>query len=92
MIGDPIVCFIKPGTDKHKRYEQQYFHLAFQLRNITGSKVTVKTDNYSMVYIFSKICRQVKSNPLEILSASMMSDNAGERLNLSNVVIKIKNF
>ena len=22
MIDDPIVCFIKPGTDKHKRYEQ----------------------------------------------------------------------
>ena len=77
----PHICGIrglsvKPGTDKHKRYEKLYSHLTYELRNITGFKVTVKTDIYSMGYIFQKIYRQVKSNPLEILSVSMMSNNA----------------
>ena len=69
MIGDPIVYVIKSGTHKHKRYEKYQSHLAYDLRNIPGLKVTVNTYIYSMVYIFSKISRQVKSNPLEILSA-----------------------
>lgn len=92
MIDDSIVCFVKPGTDKHKRYEKYHSHLAYELQNIPGSKVTVKKDIYSMDYIFSKISRQVKSNPLQILPVSTMSNNAGERPNLSHVIIKIKSF
>lgn len=83
MTDDPIVYFIKPGTDKQKRCEKWYSHLA---------KVTLKTDFYPMGYIFSKISRQVKLNPLDILPLSMMTNNTGERPNYSDVIIKIKIF
>ena len=33
MIDDPIVSFIKPRTDKHKRNENYQPHLAYELRN-----------------------------------------------------------
>ena len=47
-----------------------------------AQKSTVKTHIYSIGYIFSKISRQIKSNPLQTLPVNMRSNNAGERPNL----------
>ena len=82
MIDDLIAYFIKPGTDKDKQHGNYHSHLAYELRNVPTLKVTVKTHTYSMRYIFSKISRQIKSNPLKTLLFNMMSNNAGEIQNL----------
>ena len=78
MINMLRLLTLEKGTDKHKRYEKYHPNLAYELRNIPGSELTVKTDIYSMGYIFSKISRQVKSNLLQTLSLSMMSNNSGK--------------
>ena len=52
MTDDPIVYFIKPGTDKQKWCEKWYSHLACELRNIPCSKVTLKTDFYPVGYTY----------------------------------------
>ena len=90
IIDNPIAYFIKPGTDKHKRHGKYRSHLADELRNVPDSKITEKTHIYLMAYIFSKISRQIKLNPLQTLLFNMMSNNAGERS--FHVIIKIKSF
>ena len=65
----------------------KYYKIQITIYNVNykmylAQKSTVKTHIYSIGYIFSKISRQIKLNPLQTLSVSMRSNNAGERPNL----------
>ena len=90
LIEDPAIYNIPVGSEKQKRYNRQHIHLAYELRNVPGSKASVKTDIYSVGYIFLQLSEQIKVNILKHVSTKMLQEDPNNRPDLAEVFIKIK--
>ena len=85
----PVIYTIKPGLEREKRCNKYHSHLAFELRNKPGSKVSVKTDIYSLGYLFRKIADNFSNKVLQSIPTSMMNEVPYKRPELFSVVLQL---
>lgn len=89
LIEDPVTYKIKPGSEKHKRYNTYHRHLAHELRNVPGSVTTCSSDIYSLGYNFEKISSHVECSKLASVAAKMISANLKERPDLPQILMQL---
>ena len=89
LMDDPTVYCIKPGSDRQKRYNTIHRHLAYELRNVPGSKTSYQSDIFSMGYVFDKIASHIGSIKLRSVASDMMLQEPEKRTELSIVLYKL---
>jgi len=76
----------KLSEKQRGRYNKNHPYLAHELRNTHGSKQSSATDVYSLGYIFKAISNSGNNQFLKGLSAKMLDNSPGKRLNLFQVI------
>ena len=80
---DPIVY--KLIESQKSRYNQRYSYLAYELRNVYGSKTSMASDVFSLCFIFQFISNS-DNNFLLHLSKQMLIDFPCKRMQLPDVL------
>ena len=89
LIEDPVIYAIKPGSEKQKLYNKYHCHLAYELRHISGSKVSCKTDIYLIGYIFNVISNKSDIDGLSKIAKPLLNHLPEERPELVCVLVEI---
>ena len=91
MESSSLTYNIEPGSAEHIQYETYHRHLAYELRNIPGSKQSFKTDTYSVGYMIKHLSALTKppSNKLLGLARMMKTANSQQRISLENALDKL---
>lgn len=88
LVDDPVTYSIRVGSKKHDQYNSFHCHLGNELRNISGSSTSFKSDIYSLGYCFGKISTLVNSDQLSKFSKTMMYDRPTDRPELDKMLIR----
>ena len=89
LIEDPVIYTIRPGSEKQKLYNKYHCHLANELRHVPGSKVSCKTDIYSIGYIFNVISNKSDIDGLSKIAKPLLNHLPEERPELVCVLVEI---
>ena len=89
LIEDPVIYSIKKGSEKQRLYNKMHCHLAFELRNVPGSKVSEETDIFSLGYNFEKVAVKARQTKLTHIAIKMISQEPRKRPTLSTVLLEI---
>lgn len=92
LIEDPVVYSIKKGSEKQRLYNKIHCHLAFELRNVPGSKVSEESDIFSLGYNFEKVAVKVCQTKLSNIATKMICQDPQKRPTLSTVLLEISNL
>ena len=90
LISDPVVYDIKSGSEKQKKYNDVHRHLAYELRNIPGSRVSTQSDIYTIGYDIDRIATKIRSKKLSVSCMNMMNKDPLKRPTLSNVILDLE--
>lgn len=90
MTTNPRIYNIVPGSRDHHLYNSRHRHLAFELRNVPGSKQCIQTDLYSIGYLLKHSAAIVKSGGLVALGRMLKDQNPMRRISICNALDKIK--
>ena len=90
LISDPIIYKTKAGFTKHAKYNKIHKPLASELRNISGSVVSIETDLYTLGCIMNNVTSRINNEPLQELSQTMMSEKTENLPLLADVLYKIE--
>ncbi len=88
MVTDPIIYRIQ-DTKEQEIYNKRHRHLAYELRNITGSKQSIATDTYSIGYMLKHTAGIIYCNTLVKLGRLMKHKDVECRITIENAVDKI---
>ena len=55
MIDAPITYNIENGPKKNEKYNKCHLHLAYEIRNVKGTKQSICTDTYLVIYLLKSI-------------------------------------
>lgn len=75
---------------QRERYNKLYPHLAYELRNVYGSKTTFSSDIYSLGYIFKHL--EPTSTILQMLSNKMLVHDPKKRVTILYVFNALNNY
>ena len=89
FIEDPVICAVKPGSEKQKLYNKHYCHLPYELQNIPGSKASCKTYIHSIGYIFNVISNKCDIDLLSKISKRLLDHLPEKRPELPGVLVEI---
>ena len=89
LIKDPVIYAIEPGSEKQKPYNKYHCHLEYELRHFPGSKVSCKTDIYSIGYIFNVIPNKCDIDGLSKITKPLLNHLLEERPELPGVLVEI---
>lgn len=92
LISNPKIYNIKPGSDVAKRYNTLHRHLAFELRNVPGSKQSVYTDIFSLGYMLKHMGGVLRSEELITLGRHMKVKEAEFRTPLKKALNIVENL
>ena len=70
-------------------YNKYHCHLTYELRHIPGSKVSCKTDIYSIGYILNVISNKCDIEALSKIAKHLLNDLPEERPELPGVLVEI---
>lgn len=90
LISDPVVYQIKVGSEKQKKYNHIYRHLAYELRNISGSGVSIQSDIFTVGYNIDRIGSKIRSKKLSMSCMNMMNKDPLKRPTLSSVILDLE--
>ena len=71
LLTSPKIYSIPLGSDLAKRYNKYHRHLAYELRNIPGSKQSILTDTFSLGYMFKHMAAIVCCDEIVSLGKHM---------------------
>ena len=92
MIISPKVYSIKPGSDLSKQYNTYHRHLAYELRNVPGSKQSVFTDIYSLGYMFKHVGPMLQCDEIVSSGRHMKVQEAEFRTPLTKALQIVQSF
>ena len=92
LVSDPLRYEIKHGSEKQKKYNTIHSHLAYELRNITGSHQSCESDVYTIGYNFKMVAIKTKFYKLSLLSEKMIADTPSDRPALSDIMYSLDSF
>ena len=92
VMSFPKVYHIKPGSEQSKQYNIHHRHLAYELRNIPGSKQSILTDTFSIGYMFKHTAAIVKCAEIVQLGQHMKVVEAEFRTPLLKAKNVLENF
>ena len=90
LVTEPVIYNIHPGSAENKLYNSQHRHLAYELRNVPGSKQSVYTDAYSLGHMFKHAAAKLNYNPIIELGKMMKDQNVACRISIENALDKMK--
>ena len=70
-FSNPKTYNIQPGSDTAKKYNTYHRHIAYELRNIPGSKQSVQTDVFSLGHMLKHLSALVPCDQVVELGRSM---------------------
>jgi len=88
LMEDPVVYSIAPGSKKHSKFNERHFHLAHELRNVSRSAQSSKTDIYTLGYDFQLISKVIKNEKIFNITCDLLKNNPDERPGLSRIIHK----
>ena len=91
MLSSPLIYNIVPGSNECNMYNTRHRHIAYELRNIPGTKQSVKTDIYSVGYMFKHAAARISYDPIIELGRLMKRD-IESRISAENALEKLLRF
>ncbi|XP_066916944.1 tyrosine-protein kinase TXK-like [Clytia hemisphaerica] len=86
MVDDPVIYDIQKGSQKQKKYNTKHIHLAYELRNVSRSPQTFKSDIYSLGYNMQLICEAAHLEKLSKISFDLLKEKPEDRPNLPQII------
>ena len=90
MMTNPVIYSIAPGTTTHQMYNTRHRHLAYELRNVPGSKQSIATDTYSLGFMLKHAAATLRFSPLIQLGRMMKHTDPASRATIQNGLDKIQ--
>lgn len=89
LIDDPVEYNIS-GSNRQKIYNTRHRHLAYELRNVRGSRTSVYSDIYSVGYVMDRVATSLKFEKLVLLAAGMLNKQPERRPHFDTVLSNIR--
>ena len=86
IFSYPKTYNIVPGSELADKYNKYHRHLAYELRNIPGSKQSILTDTYSVGFMFKHLGAKVGCKEMISLGKHMKNKDPGSRVSLNNAL------
>lgn len=90
MTTNPRIYNIVPGSKDHRVYNSCHRHLAYELRNIPGTKQSIDTDIYSIGYLFKHSAATIQCGKIVALGRMMKDQDPSRRISTDNALDKLK--
>ena len=89
MLTSPLEYNIAPGTAINSTYNTIHRHIAHELRNVPGSKQSIKTGIYSVGYMFKHAAAKILFKPIIELGRLMKHCDIDGRISTQNALDKL---
>ena len=89
LIDAPIFYNLENGSKESEKYNKCHRHLAYEIRNVKGTKQSICTDTYSVDYLLKNIGQYEKIDWLFNVGRELKLNNSCERLTLQDSVIHL---
>ena len=88
-INAPITYNIENGSKEREKYKKRHHHLAYEIGNVKGTKKSICTDTYLLVYLLKSIGQYEKIDLLFSVENKLKLNNPLERLTLQDSLIHL---